>query len=256
MTIIKAMAIACAMYSKIPMPKVEWNEKNMRYALCFFPLVGFLEGAAFFAAFCLMRFIHVPELMRAAVFCTLPILITGGIHMDGFLDTMDALSSYQTRERKLEILKDSHTGAFAIIGCAVYMVLYLGGVSGLEDSRSCLMVCTGFVISRSLSGLSLVLFKGARKNGLAYTFSSSAHKTVTRAVLAAILLISVCLAVSLDGAAGLVMVTGAAIVFIYYRLMSYKEFGGITGDLAGFFLQVCELVTLYGVVIAEGLKSL
>lgn len=42
MTIIKSMVIACAMYSKIPMPKVDWNEKNMKYALCFFPLVGLL----------------------------------------------------------------------------------------------------------------------------------------------------------------------------------------------------------------------
>ena len=256
MTIIKAMAIACAMYSKIPMPKVDWNEKNMRYALCFFPLVGFLEGAVFFAVFSFLGYLNAPELMKAAVLFAVPILITGGIHMDGFLDTMDALSSYQTKERKLEILKDSHTGAFAIIGCAVYTVLYLGGLSGLEDGRSCLLVCTGFVISRSFSGLSLVLFKGARKNGLAYTFSSSAHKKITRTVLAAVLIVFACLAVSLDGAAGTVMVTGAAAVFAYYRYMSYKEFGGITGDLAGFFLQVCELVMLYGVVIAEGLNSL
>ena len=54
-----------------------------------------------------------------------PIIITGGIHMDGFLDTQDALGSYQPRERRLEILKDSHAGAFAIISCAVYLMMYV-----------------------------------------------------------------------------------------------------------------------------------
>ena len=256
MTIIKSMVIACAMYSKIPMPKVDWNEKNMKYALCFFPLVGLLEGAAFFAFYCLLGYINAGELFKASVLCAVPVLITGGIHMDGFLDTMDALSSYQTKERKLEILKDSHTGAFAIIGCAVYMVLYLGGVSGLKDAQSCLLISLGFVISRSLSGLSLVLFQGARKNGLAYTFSSSAHKAVTRGVLAAVFINFTCLALRMNMIAGSIMTAGAVFVFFYYRFMSYKEFGGITGDLAGFFLQICELVMLYSVVIAEGLRQL
>ena len=53
-----------------------------------------------------------------------PLLITGGIHMDGFLDVTDARSSFQSRERKLEILKDPHAGAFAIAGCGVYLLLY------------------------------------------------------------------------------------------------------------------------------------
>ena len=252
MTLLRSMAIACSMYSKIPMPKVDWSEKNMRYALCFFPLVGALEGILLFAVFKLLSLAGAGGLLKASVLCVVPVLVTGGIHMDGFLDTMDALSSYQTRERKLEILKDSHTGAFAIIGCAVYIVLYLGGFSSMADEKSCLMVCAGFVISRSLSGLSLVCFQGARKNGLAYTFSSAAHKTVTRAALAATLTAGGLLAVMLDPLSGAAMLLAAAGVFGYYRYMSYKEFGGITGDLAGFFLQVCELFMLYAVVLTMG----
>ena len=52
----------------------------------------------------------------------IPVLVTGGIHLDGLLDTADALSSWQTRERRLEILKDSHAGAFAIIVCCGYFL--------------------------------------------------------------------------------------------------------------------------------------
>ena len=61
-------------------------------------------------------------LFAAAAAC-LPLLITGGIHMDGFMDTVDALASHQSRERKLEILKDSACGAFAVLYCGVYLLL-------------------------------------------------------------------------------------------------------------------------------------
>ena len=54
----------------------------------------------------------------------LPLLVTGGIHLDGFLDVADARSSHQSRARKLEILKDSHVGAFAVIAMGCYLLLY------------------------------------------------------------------------------------------------------------------------------------
>ena len=61
----------------------------------------------------------------------LPVLLNGGIHMDGFLDVTDAKSSYGDREKKLEILKDPHTGAFAIIGGCVYFLIYYGAFGEL-----------------------------------------------------------------------------------------------------------------------------
>lgn len=64
--------------------------------------------------------------VSALVGAAVPLLVTGGIHMDGFLDTMDAVHSYGDRSRKLEILKDPHLGAFAVISFGVYMMLYLG----------------------------------------------------------------------------------------------------------------------------------
>ena len=54
------------------------------------------------------------------------LLVTGGIHLDGFMDTTDARSSYGDREKKLAILKDSHVGAFAVIGCSFYLILSAG----------------------------------------------------------------------------------------------------------------------------------
>ena len=116
MWLLNAMIIAIAMYSKIPMPRVDWNEKNMRYAMCFFPLVGVIIGVWEIVAGNLITVWKGEGTFFYAVVLTLiPVFITGGIHLDGFADTMDAKSSYGDREKKLQILKDPHTGAFAII---------------------------------------------------------------------------------------------------------------------------------------------
>ena len=116
------LIIAFAMYSRIPMPRVDWSEKNMRYAMCFFPVIGIVIAAAEYLCFFLCGKLALGTMFRSILLVLIPILITGGIHMDGFMDTMDALSSHAERERKLEILKDSHTGAFAILGCCVYLL--------------------------------------------------------------------------------------------------------------------------------------
>ena len=108
MTILQTIAVAFAMFSAIPMPQFEWSQKNMRYALCAFPLIGAVCGGLW----CLVGVLPVPELVRAAGFCLVPVLVTGGIHLDGFADTCDALSSYGDAEKKLGILKDPHCGAF------------------------------------------------------------------------------------------------------------------------------------------------
>ena len=87
----------------------------------------------------------------AAAAACLPLLITGGIHMDGFMDTVDALASHQSRERKLEILKDSACGAFAVLYCGVYLLLsfalyYEGYAAGWIYAFA-----PAFVLSRCLS---------------------------------------------------------------------------------------------------------
>ena len=84
--------------------------------------------------------------------------------MDGFLDVSDARSSYGEPEKKLEILKDPHVGAFAVIKGSMYLFLYLAVFSELPVSRLPAMGAV-FVITRAMSGLSVVLFPKARKEG-------------------------------------------------------------------------------------------
>ena len=126
--------IACSMYSRFPVPQTRWTRAGMKYALCFFPLVGAAIGACVCLMAWLARKLSLGSVAFAGIGTALPLLLTGGIHMDGFLDTVDARSSCQPRERKLEILKDPHTGAFAIIGCGVYLLLYGSAFSELGQN--------------------------------------------------------------------------------------------------------------------------
>jgi adenosylcobinamide-GDP ribazoletransferase len=244
--------IAFSMYSALPMPRVEWNKKQMRYAMAFFPAIGLVIGGCYWCWWKLGGFFHLNQTLFAVGLTLIPVFITGGIHLDGFCDTVDALSSHAERERKLEILKDSHAGAFAAIGLAVYFLLYFGVASQLAVQGASVAALTlGFVLSRALSGFAVASFRCAKNSGLVYTFADAAAKKQVRIILAAVALLC---------AAGIFMINvryGAAVsavtvlTFWYYHHMSYRQFGGITGDLAGFFLQICELGILAGVVAAQ-----
>ena len=90
--------------------------------MCFFPLIGaIIGGLSWMWGYWGIRLVN-SRTFYAVALLLIPVMVTGGIHLDGLLDTSDALHSYQSRERKLEILKDSHAGAFAILTAVVYFL--------------------------------------------------------------------------------------------------------------------------------------
>ncbi len=250
MKYINACIIAFAMYSKIPMPKADWKKENMKYAMCFFPWVGAVIGVCFYFWGSLAKSIPVGKTLSAVILTLIPVLLTGGIHLDGLLDTADALSSYQPRDRRLEILKDSHAGAFAIIVCCMYFLAYFGFASELTGT-GITTAAAGFFFSRCLSGFAVTAFPCAKNSGLAAAFAEGADKKRAGMVLiiegglgaAFLLWVSIPL--------GVAAILSAGLTFGWYYHMSMKKFGGITGDLAGCFLQVCELMILVAVVIVQ-----
>lgn len=246
---LKSMIVAFSMYSKVPMPKIEWNAKSMRYSMCFFPLVGAVIGLC--SAGCLLglKTLGTGEILIAAVLTVLPIIINGGIHMDGFLDTVDAKSSYRSAEEKLLILKDPHTGAFAIIYGIVYMILCFGLFSEITRAEIG-YIAAGYVYSRILSGLSVVTLKKAKKDGMVADTADASEKNVKWILLVELVLCVLCM-LYFNPAKGIVCVAAGLVSFFYYRHMAYKVFGGITGDLAGYFLQMCELLILIGMVLIK-----
>ena len=237
------------------MPYSEWKEENMSYAMCFFPWIGAVSGVVTYAVYALKtclegKGICFHELFWIVILVLIPVFITGGIHMDGFLDTEDALHSHQSKERKLEILKDSHTGAFAIISCVVYFIAYIGIYSSVSE-RSVRMIGISFMLSRTLSGLSVICFPQARKKGMAAEFSGNASKRNTRIVLFIYLILLGIWMITAGGIIGAAGVLTAGVVFAYYHHMCMAQFGGMTGDLAGYFLQLCEIAMAFVMVAAD-----
>lgn len=246
--------IAFSMYSKIPMPKSDWTKENMKYAMVFFPWIGIVIGLISYgwlwlAGFLNQRGMELSQGFVTVVLLLLPVVITGGIHLDGLLDTADARSSWQERERRLEILKDSHAGAFAIIACAVYFIFYYG-VYTMVNLENMVLIGLGFVLSRTLSALAIVTFPMAKGSGLAATFSEGADKRRVRNIMFFYLIILVGVYVCIGGLGGIICLMAAGLMFAYYYCMSKKVFGGITGDLAGYFLQMCELVVALAAVLS------
>lgn len=251
------------MYSRIYVPRVEWNEENMKYSMCFFPLVGVLPGAALFGWWKLCCLLDIPSGLGVAVFAVLPYLLIGGIHLDGYLDTSDARGSYGDREKKLAILKDSHVGAFAVMACVIGAVLVYGGWSGILElreikgeavlSRAVLSVSFAFPIARAFSGLAVVTFPNAKTSGLVHLFSTAAQKQTVKWTMLVMLMAGGVSAVVACGIYGAIVLACCGGMFAYYRKMAMKEFGGITGDLAGYYVCMAELLSLLSAAFAAAL---
>jgi len=252
MIIFETVAVAFSMFSAIPMPQFGWNERNMRYSLCAFPLVGAVIAVCMWGWGKLCLLLSLPELLRGAGLCMLPTVITGGIHLDGYCDTCDALASHQGIEKRQEILKDPHLGAFAAIRLCMYFLTDFALWTALPDQR--LPVLLGmFCLSRALSGLALTVFPLRPGSGLAKSFAETADKKRVRTVLT-IMIAALSLMLLMLHAGEIVL--AALLVFLYYRRMCEKDFGGLSGDLAGWFLQTAELWMLLALVLRHYMEAL
>ena len=258
MIVLETIEVAFAMFSALPVPQPVWNEKNMRYAMCAFPLVGFACAGFWWVWSAACWYFSVPYLLQGAGLCLIPVLVTGGIHLDGYADTCDALASNAGPAKKQEILKDPRCGAFAVIRLCTYFVAYLALCEALEPSPQALW-CMGwaFVLERALSGLSICRFPLAKQTGLAHAFSTAADRSKAGYVLVGIAFLAAA-GLLMGGAAGAVMLAAGLLVFRRYRIVADKQFGGLSGDLAGWFLQRAELwmlavLTAYQLVSGGGL---
>lgn len=255
------ICLAFSLYSRLPVPGGRWQKKNRRYVLCAFPAVGCVIGfgGALFGLLCLwlgQRGVW-PRPLLAAAFALFPLWLTGGIHLDGFLDTLDALASCAEPSRKLEILKDPHVGAFAVIGLGGYLLLWQGAMAGLlaqaQHNRAQLLALpAAMTLSRACSAGLLVSLPDARADGMKAALSRDAAAGRVRLVAllwAAASLAAVCAANWRRGAA-LGALAGA--LALWYAHKSRKTFGGVTGDLAGWYVTVQELGYLAVLTLGGG----
>ncbi len=256
-TFFETIAVAFAMFSKIPVPNFEWNDKNRKYAMLAFPLIGVVLGALWSGASILFDRLGMPYLIAGALLTGLPLLVTGGIHLDGYLDTSDALASHAPKEKKLEIMADPHTGAFAVLHAVVYLILWFAAATTLQAHATFwprLLAGLIFVLSRTLSGLAVATFPMAKDTGLVKSFADEADKKKVRNGLVVYLFLLLAALLLLDlrtetMPAAIIVFGVAMTLYGWYRYVANKHFGGITGDLAGWFLSRCELWALIAVAL-------
>ena len=245
-----AVVAAFSTFSVLPTPRIEWNAFSLKNVLAALPLVGVVIGGALCLYHWLSGLLALPAILSAVVFTILPVALSGGIHMDGFADMIDALSSHADPEKKRAILKDPHCGAFAVIGVCCYLLSYFGLCAALPlDWKTTGLICITHVLSRAIGALLSLLPSGA-ETGMQHAFRNSASKS-------SLWILILWIALSLGGAAALSplaaggMLLACVCVFFYIKHTAKKQFSGMSGDLAGAGITLSAAAMLLMLVFSE-----
>lgn len=248
-SLIKSFIMAFSTYSIIPGSQTKPEKENTRFILLFVPLIGCVTGALLYFWSKAWPYLCDYAILPAALCVVVPMIISGGSHLESFVKTVDALCAHKSREKKMEILADSHGGYFAIIVCISYFLLAIGIWSEMPiDGVAVLAI--GFVLSRALFGLSILTLRHAKESKCTVYVPDKAAKIVEIIILLIVFAVCALFMIKINGKVGCACVVGAIVAFIYYWISSYKHFGGITEDTAGYFLQICEIIIPLAALLA------
>lgn len=252
MRLLRSCMMAFSCFSRIPMPRMRWERESMSYMMCFFPVVGvaiwLLVGLWSF----ICPMLSLGSTVRAAGVTLIPLAVTGGFHLDGFADVVDALSSHAGPEGRRQILKDPHLGAFAVMGVTVYLLLYFSVATELTLDQTTVTLLGGtYCLTRCLSGIATVTFRKSPEGGMLADERSFASRRATLVALAAELVASVVAMVAASLPAAVCMLAVGLACLARTRRLALGQFGGMSGDLAGYFLQLAELSMLVCLVVVS-----
>ena len=250
MRMLKSLALAISCFTRLPVPKMDWDSDNMRFMLAWFPFVGLIVGAFVALWWFIAEALGFGMVLKAAGVALVPLAVTGGFHLDGFADVIDALASNAEPDRKREILKDSHIGAFAAMGVAAYVVAYFAIATELPTGwRVAALLACLHVMSRCGSAFASTLFFGNGTSGMLTSFRDSADVRMTGAAVGVVFVVFGICAIVIGPLCGALMVLCEVVLLVWLNWFAQRNFGGMSGDVAGFFLQTCELVLLACIVI-------
>lgn len=232
-----AFFMCLGMFTILPTPKVEWNAQLRRYSTACLPLVGLVVGAIWWAVAALARWL-LPTYLAAAVMAAVPFVVTGFMHLDGFMDTADAMLSWRDRDTRLKILKDVHVGSFAVVMIALLMMFQFAACVTVERLFALLLIP---VLSRTGSAFSVLTLPALGHSE--YADAEETPRALVRdvKVIGAAALVLLLVFGSWQG-----LLAGCAVLGGYALCMRWcvKTLGGVSGDLAGFSLTISELCGL------------
>ena len=243
-TYFHAFAMCQSMFCSIPAPQV-WDDKAKDKMLLFLPVVGLEIGGLWTLLALACRALNLPVLVRGLILSAYPYIITGFIHLDGYMDVTDAVKSWRSLERRREILKDSHVGSFSVIGIVLLMIAQLALFASAPDHANSLILIFIPAVSRCCSALAVTGLKPMSTSQYADQQKPKSHM----AVLMAMLMIFLAAGFLLCGKFGFSLV-GCLIGYGFALWRAYKSLEGMNGDISGYALTIGELcaVAVYALI--------
>jgi adenosylcobinamide-GDP ribazoletransferase len=244
----KAFLQALSFLTILPLGRnIPTEGKTLARSMAFFPWVGFLIGLILVLASFLLTLLLPKSLVLWSTIGLLA-LITGGLHLDGFADTIDGLASGGTREKKLEVMRDSRIGAFGVIGLIFLIGAKYLALDQIPNSSLPSSLISMIVMGRN--SMVLVCYRSpyARSGeGLAKPFAANLRlREMVVSTVSAFGIVLLTLNVK-----GILVFLGICIFSLAYRAFFIKKLGGITGDILGASNEMTELLSILFLIILE-----
>ena len=235
----RACMMCMSMFCAIPCPYHGWDEEARPLMTLFLPLVGAWIGILWTGTAYLLRWLGLPAAVGAAVLCAYPFLVTGGMHMDGFLDVTDAVRSWRDLDERRRILKDPNVGSFAVIaGILLVMTQFALFLSAKEDAALFTLTLIP-VVSRAIAALCVTVLRPLGTSEYAGTYRRGVKRSHV-VTLSVVLVLTVAAGFLLLGRYGF---ASAAVLagYLWYLRRGFRSLDGMSGDISGYALTFGEL---------------
>lgn len=210
----------------------------------YFPLVGLLLAGILW----LLLLIFAPLISQLALAALLVVglaILTGGLHLDGLMDSCDGLFGGRTRERKLEIMRDSRVGSFGVLGGGCVLLLKFAFLASIKAHTLPLTLLVVLPSARWTMVLVLRVFPSARLSGLGAAF----RQAVTMQQLLSAGISALAIALIAGRSIGLIVWITVSVVALLLGLWITRSIGGLTGDSYGAIEEIVEVVALLVLLI-------
>ncbi len=248
--LLKAFCMSFSMFCAIPTPFSHvWEDSVRSLMLAVFPLVGVIIGAIWCAAALLLEYFEVPVMLSATFLTATPYLLTGGIHLDGYMDCCDAIFSRRPLEKRREILKDSHVGSFAVVGLVMLVLIGYGAFASAVLEENAWMLISICTVSRCCSAIGVSTLRPMGHSEYAGTFQQGISKGNIAVLIAVLIFTASSVAVHFDYY-GLIVLGATALGYWLATAYAFRDLDGFSGDVTGFGHTIAELCGVVALVLA------
>lgn len=239
--IVEGLVACLAFYTRLPVSSLGKDDSDFAGAQWATPLVGLVVGLIGWFFFWLASALGLPPGVSAGISLCAILLATGCLHEDGVADMTDAFGGGQTRERKLEIMKDSRNGTFGVVALIMELLLRWVAMAALTTPALAFWgLLAAHAGSRALFPLFMHYVRPAKSTGLAAGVGSVSNDVALYAAAIGLIVLFVCLGFWTT----LVAVIALAIWFFGLKALCERQIGGHTGDVLGSLQQGGEIILL------------